>query len=169
MSPVVPHDPRWAARYAEAATRVAAALAPLPITLHHIGSTAVPNIMAKPIIDMLGVVEALAPIDAATPLLRAIGFEAMGEYGIPGRRYFRLDAGGVRSHHLHIFAAGASPIARHLAFRDYLIAHPHVAAAYSALKAGLPAAGYQAAKDPFIAATLATAVAWAQRQASGPV
>jgi GrpB-like predicted nucleotidyltransferase (UPF0157 family) len=162
MSPVVPHDPRWEGRYAEAATRVAAALAPVPITLHHIGSTAVPGIMAKPIIDMLGEVKSLDALDAASPRLVAIGFEAVGEYGIPGRRYFRLNEGGVRSHHLHVFAAGAPPIARHLAFRDYLIAHPAVAEDYSALKAGLPADGYQEAKDPFIAATLAAGLAWVQ-------
>jgi GrpB-like predicted nucleotidyltransferase (UPF0157 family) len=168
MSPVVPHDPRWAARYAETAARLAAALAPVPITLHHIGSTAVPGIMAKPIIDMLGEVASLDALDAASPRLVAIGFEAMGEYGIPGRRYFRLNEGGVRSHHLHFFATGAPPIARHLAFRDYLIAHPDVAAAYSALKAGLPAAGYQEAKDPFITTTLADALAWARAQRLTP-
>lgn len=161
MSPVVPHDPRWAARYAETATRVAAALAPVPVTLHHIGSTAVPGIMAKPIIDMLGEVASLAALDTATPRLVAAGFEAMGDHGIPGRRYFRLDTRGVRSHHLHIFAAGAPEIARHLVLRDYLIAHPMVAAAYSTLKAGLPADGYQDAKDPFIAAALRAALAWA--------
>ena len=164
MSPVVPHDPRWPARHAEAAARIVAALAPMPITLHHIGSTAVPGIMAKPIIDMLGDVASLAALDAASPRLVALGFEAMGEFGIPGRRYFRMNEDGVRSHHLHIFAAGAPPIVRHLAIRDYLIAHPAVAAAYSALKAGLPEAGYQDAKDPFIAATLADALQWAQAQ-----
>ncbi len=159
MSPVVPHDPRWAARYAETAARVAAVLAPLPLTLHHIGSTAVPGILAKPIIDMLGEVESLAVLDAAAPRLVAIGFEALGDYGIPGRRYFRLSEAGVRSHHLHVFAAAAPQVAQHLAFRDYLIEHPAVAAAYSALKAGLPAAGYQAAKEPFVAATLTDALA----------
>jgi GrpB-like predicted nucleotidyltransferase (UPF0157 family) len=164
MSPVVPHDPRWAARYAETAARVAAALAPLAVTLHQIGSTAVPSIMAKPIIDMLGEVESLDALDAASPRLVAIGFEAMGDYGIPGRRYFRLNESGVRSHHLHVFAAGAPPIARHLAFRDYLIAHPDVAADYSALKAGLSGDGYQEAKDPFIAVTLADALVWLQAQ-----
>ena len=164
MSPVVPHDPRWAGRYAEAATRIGAALAPVPIVLHHIGSTAVPGIMAKPIIDMLGEVESLVALDAVSRQLVAIGFEAKGEYGIAGRRYFRRNEGKARSHHLHIFATGAPPIARHLAFRDYLVAHPHVAAAYSALKAGLHAAGYQDAKGPFIAATLADALAWAQAQ-----
>ncbi len=168
MSPVVPHDPHWAARYAEAAARVAAALAPAPITLHHIGSTAVPGIMAKPIIDMLGEVATLDALDAASPRLVAIGFEAMGDYGIPGRRYFRLNEGGVRSHHLHVFAVGAPPITRHLAFRDYLIAHRDVAATYSALKAGLPAAGYQEAKDPFIAVTLAAALDWVEAQRVNP-
>lgn len=163
MSPVVAHDRRWAARYAETAARVVAALAPLPVTLHHIGSTAVPGIMAKPIIDMLGEVATLAAIDAAAARLVAIGFEAKDEYGEPGRRYFRLnDAGGMRTHHLHVFATGAPALARHLAFRDYLIAHRDAAAAYSALKAALPAAGYQDAKAPFIVATQAAALAWAR-------
>ena len=99
--------------------------------------------MAKPIIDILGVAESLAAIETATPRLVAIGFEAMGEYGEPGRRYFRLSMAGARSHHPHVFAAGALPIARHLTFRDYLIAYPEVARAYPALKAGLPVADYQ--------------------------
>lgn len=99
--------------------------------------------MAKPIIDILGVAESLAAIETATPRLVAIVFEAMGEYGEPGRRYFRLSMAGARSHHPHVFAAGALPIARHLIFRDYLIAYPEVARAYPALKAGLPVADYQ--------------------------
>jgi GrpB-like predicted nucleotidyltransferase (UPF0157 family) len=73
------------------------------------------------------------------------------------------DGGGVRTHHLHVFATGAPALARHLAFRDYLIAHRDAAAAYSALKAALPAAGYQVAKAPFIVATQAAALAWASQ------
>jgi GrpB-like predicted nucleotidyltransferase (UPF0157 family) len=64
-------------------------------------------------------------VDAATPSLKTLGYEAMGEYGIPRRRYFRKnDESGTRTHHLHAFELGSDEVRRHLAFRDYLIANP---------------------------------------------
>jgi len=135
--------------------------------LHHIGSTAVPGILAKPIIDMLGVVEHLDWVDQNTHALERLGYEAMGAYGIDGRRYFRKsDAGGVRSHHLHVFQASSPHIDRHLAFRDYLRAHGGVAQRYSDLKAALVRQAdatretYIDGKDPFIAETESLALAW---------
>ena len=139
--------------------------------LHHIGSTAVPGLAAKPIIDMLLEVPDLAQLDARSPALFALGYEALGEYGLPGRRYFRKsDAQGQRSHHLHAFAAGHSEARRHLAFRDYLIAHPEVAAAYGALKLALARAhpedieAYMDGKNPFIQDHEARALRWAAQR-----
>jgi GrpB-like predicted nucleotidyltransferase (UPF0157 family) len=93
------------------------------------------GIVAKPIIDVLVEVESLRRLDQETPALEAIGYEAKGEYGIPRRRYFRKDdARGVRTHQLHAFEKQSGHIARHLAFRDYMIAHPDEAQTYATLK-----------------------------------
>ncbi|QIF80349.1 GrpB family protein [Brevundimonas sp. 'scallop'] len=99
----------------------------------------------------------------------AIGYEAMGAHGIEGRRYFRKNApDGTRTHHLHVFETGAPQIARHLAFRDYLLAFPDRAAAYSALKARIVAgpgsngATYQDGKAAFVEELNAEAAAWRQ-------
>lgn len=162
--PVVPHHPGWAADYRAEAGIIRAAISDTLIAVHHIGSTAIPDILAKPIIDMLGVVRSLDAADDATPALVAAGYEAMGAFGIEGRRYFRKhDGAGVRTHHLHVFASGSPHITRHLAFRDYLRAHPERAAAYSGLKRALAAdpASYVERKGPFVQAVQAEALAWA--------
>ena len=113
------------------------AVAPGAFTaLHHIGSTAVPGLAAKPVIDLLGEAEGLAAIDAARPALEALGWRWRGENGAAGRRYFTMDMQtGERAAHLHVHAAGDSMIAWHLAFRDRLRAEPETAAAYEAEKA----------------------------------
>jgi len=167
---LVPHDAKWAEAFARESAAVAGALGELLIAIHHIGSTAIPGIRAKPIIDMLAVVHALSPLDARTPLLEALGYEAMGEFGIPGRRYFRKDdAGGNRTHQIHAFAAGSPQIARHLAFRDFLRAHPDDAARYEALKERLAQAfpsdiaSYADGKDASIQEIGARAAEWRLR------
>jgi GrpB-like predicted nucleotidyltransferase (UPF0157 family) len=164
---VVPHDPAWANRYTAEAERIAQALGGDALrALHHIGSTAIPGICAKPIIDMLAEVRDLDTFDTAAPALAALGYQVMGEFGIAGRRYFRKDDhAGTRTHHLHAFAHGSPHIARHLAFRDYLRAHPGKAQAYGALKLRLAAEPdhYVARKGPFVVATEAEALAWWER------
>lgn len=162
--PVVPHHPGWAADYRAEAAVIRSATGDKLMAVHHIGSTAIPDILAKPIIDMLAVVRSLDAIDDSTPALVATGYEAMGTFGIEGRRYFRKHNGaGVRTHHLHVFAAGSPHIARHLAFRDYLLAHPDRAEAYSDLKRALAVdpASYVERKGPFVLAVQAEALAWA--------
>jgi len=95
----------------------------------------------------------------------------MGEFGIPGRRYFRKnDAMGNRTHQIHAFEVGSSGAVRHLAFRDYLIAHPEAAQAYGALKEQLAAQhpvdfeAYMDGKNAFIQENEAKAVVWNQRR-----
>jgi len=171
MAPVVlPHDPGWAAAFALEAEAILDVIPEGMIELHHIGSTAIPGILAKQIIDLLGVVTELDAVDAHEHALIGLGYEAMGAFGIEGRRYFRkITPAGLRTHHLHVFEAGSPHVARHLAFRDYLIAHPLVAKTYSDLKATLTAdpdtraEDYMDGKDPFIKATEQDALAWAGR------
>jgi GrpB-like predicted nucleotidyltransferase (UPF0157 family) len=154
---VVPHDPRWRERYRRESALVARALAPHFRVAHHIGSTAIAAIHAKPIVDLLIEVADIDAVDECNVAMAKIGYEAMGEFGIAGRRYFRKDdEQGVRLFHVHAFATGSPEIGRHLAFRDYLITHPEPAAEYSDLKRRLAAAhpddidAYMDGKDAFI-------------------
>lgn len=168
---VVPHDPDWARAFAAEAAAIEAAVGAPHITLHHIGSTAVPGILAKPVIDLLGEVASLTALDAASEKLEALGYEALGANGIEGRRYFRKRGpDGERTHHLHVFETGSPHVARHLAFRDYLRAKPEVARAYSDLKAQLtrdphaPRDAYIDGKSPFVLETEKAALDWQRHQ-----
>ena len=103
------------------------------INIHHIGSTAVPDLAAKPIIDILLEVPEVEALDQYNSLFVALGYECKGENGIAGRRYFQK-GGDNRSHQIHAFNRGSLGIRRHLAFRDYLIAHPQIAQQYAQMK-----------------------------------
>ena len=164
---VIPHDPAWQGEFSAEAQRIRRALGKIVVRLHHIGSTAIPGLSAKPIIDLLLEVEEVAELDDRSADLQALGYEVMGEFGIPGRRYFRKNnASGVRTHQLHAFKADAAQVERHLAFRDYLIAHPAEAGLYSELKQKLAQThpgdieAYMDGKDPFIKEHQARAIAW---------
>ena len=137
---MVPHDPNWRREFENEAKRITDALGDTVVTVHHMGSTAIPNIYAKPVIDILLVVHNHADLDAKQSAMEALGYEAFGEFGIPTRRYFRRDnALGDRTHQVHAFEAGSPQITRHLAFRDYMIAHSDTAREYSGLKRELAA------------------------------
>ncbi len=133
------HDPTWATDFLHESERVRPAFGVVLIALHHIGSTAVPGTLAKPIIDLLAIVSDVHLLDARATHITALGYEVMGEFGLPGRRYFRRDdAEGVRTHHIHAYApTSASEFERYLSFRDYLREHPLVAQEYSDLKRSL--------------------------------
>lgn len=164
---VLPYDPGWPAAFDAQASRIRAALGDLSFRLHHIGSTSVAGLCAKPIIDMLLEVSDLKQLEARTSALEALGYEAKGEFGIPERRYFpRNDASGLRTHQLHAFVATSAAVIRHLAFRDYLRAHPAVRLAYGELKRELArqfphdADAYMDGKDAFIKDYEARALQW---------
>src|SRR4028118_2419621 len=132
---VVPHDPTWRGAFETESKLIALALRDNVVAIHHIGSTAIPQIHAKPIIDMLVEVKDITKIDVQSSALEALGYQAMAEFGISGRRYFRKgNEAGIRTHHLHGFEVNSAQIERHLAFRDYMISHPEDAQQYSELK-----------------------------------
>ena len=169
---VVPHDPRWRDAFEAEAKRVAAALGENVVALHHVGSTAIPNIYAKPVVDLLVEVRDIDGVDGRSPAMESLGYEVMGEYGIPGRRYFRKDnREGIRTHHVHAFEAGSAEAARHIAFRDYMIAHPADAQRYSELKRKLAEEHpqsideYTDGKDGFIKEMDRRAARWRTSQA----
>lgn len=153
---VVPYDPAWPRLFEAEAASLTALLGEELVSIHHIGSTSVPGLAAKPIIDMLPVVRDIERIDDLNDVLLATGYVPKGENGIPGRRFFTKDVAGARRVHVHAFAAGHPEIARHLDFVAYLRAHPADAHAYADLKAELArrfpndTAGYTDAKSEFI-------------------
>lgn len=137
------------------------------LAIHHIGSTAIPGICAKPIIGILAVVRDVTLLDGSVEKMESLGYEAMGEFGIRGRRYFRKDNdAGDRTHQIHAFGDGSPQIERQLAFRDFMNHHRDYAERYDALKrrlAGLHPAdvsGYTDGNDEFIAEMEARAAAW---------
>lgn len=167
MVHVVNHDPDWKMKFQVEADRIAEAIGKTAVRVHHIGSTAIPKIKAKPVIDILLEVASLDALDQKAAILESLGYEAMGEFGIAGRRYFRLDdAGGTRTTQVHAFEAGVPNVARHIAFRDYMCAHPVEAEAYSALKEHLvntyphDMAAYIEGKDAFVKEHERRALLW---------
>lgn len=163
VSPVriVPYDPLWPREFEVEAARIEHACYDLPIKLEHIGSTAVPGLPAKAVIDILA---GVPPRDARAPYVAALvqlGYEHLGAFGIPGRDYFRR--GSPRSHHVHMFSWSSEAWRDHLLFRDYLRAHPNVAQEYGALKRELAAMfaddppRYTEEKGPFIKSVLRSA------------
>jgi GrpB-like predicted nucleotidyltransferase (UPF0157 family) len=169
---LVPHQPSWAAEFAREASTISEVLGEHLVEIHHIGSTAIPGIHAKPIIDLLAVVRDVRLFDAHGERLAALGYEALGEFGIAGRRYLRKnDHAGHRTHQIHAFASGSPQIDRHLDFRDFLKAHPDCAKAYDALKLRLAAlypsdiSRYTDGKDDFIREMDTKAAIWRSEQA----
>ena len=144
---VLPHDPAWIDAFNVESRLILGALGENAIAAHHIGSTAIPAVVAKPVIDILIVVTYIEDVDARNVEMKRLGYQVMGEYGIPTRRYFRKDNhAGIRTHHVHVFAQGNEQVNRHLAFRDFMNAHPSWAAQYSALKRELVATHSQSMK-----------------------
>lgn len=112
---VVPYDSCWPELFRREAEAVGRILGSNRKEIHHIGSTAVTGLAAKPVIDMMPVVWELEAVEACYAQFEAIGYEGMGELGIPGRRYFRK-GGDDRTHQIHIFCADSQKdIDRHLA------------------------------------------------------
>lgn len=131
-----PHDPTWAeeARYESA--RLSHMLGNALVTVHHVGSTAIPGIRAKPILDFIPEFATILALDETRGLLESLGYVWWGEYGLSGRRYCTLDdpSTGRRRVQLHGYLTGSAEIVRHLAFRDFLRTRTDVAQAYDAEK-----------------------------------
>jgi len=168
---VVPHNPLWREAFEAEARHVGSALGENVVAVHHIGSTAIPNIYAKPVVDLLVEVRDITEVDGRSSAMESLGYEVMGEYGIPRRWYFRKDdQEGIRTHNIHAFEAGSAEVERHLAFRDYMIAHPEEAEKYSELKRKLAEQhpqsmdGYMDGKDGFIKEMDQKAAQWRRSQ-----
>jgi len=153
---IAPYDPAWPDAFERERAAILGALGDLVFAIEHVGSTAVPGLGAKPIIDIMIGLRDLAGHARCVAPLQSLGYEHKGEFGIPGRHYFRKLVGGTRTHQLHMVEHCSSFWVRHLLFRDYLRRSPDEAAAYERLKRGLAGRfggdveGYTEAKTEFI-------------------
>lgn len=151
---VVAHDPQWANQFAQDRARLLDALRDFNVQIEHIGSTSVVGLAAKPIIDIMIIVEnETDALRSITPIVR-LGCICFGEHGVEGRVYFRDEKPSTR--HLHLYVQDNPEIERHLNFRDYLRVHPDTAQQYAELKYALAEKfrndrpGYTEAKTEFI-------------------
>ena len=132
---LVPHNPAWARLYGNERRRLRRHFDGVNVAIEHIGSTAVPGLPAKPIIDMAAWVRSGARLSRVIRLIEAAGYEYKGEYGLAGRHFFVR--GDPVTHHLHIVFKPRPHWIRWLAFRNYLRNHPPEMRRYAALKRAL--------------------------------
>ena len=164
---VVDYDPAWPALFATLRAPVAAALGDVAVAIEHIGSTAIPGLAAKPVIDLAAAIQAESDLPAAIGRLAPLGYTHQGDKGVSGRAAFAWPPRTPR-HHLYLCALDSAEYRRQLLFRDYVRAHPEVAAAYGALKRQLAERyrtqrdAYTKAKGPFVRAAMAGAEEWAR-------
>ena len=162
---IVEYDPRWPTLYEEESDRIVRAVGDLVVAIEHAGSTAVPNLGGKAIIDVMGAVRRLEDAEQCVEPLAGIGYEYVPEYNdiIPERRYFHKGPPEARTHHLHMVEHTSEFWERHLLFRDWLRLHSDDADDYYRLKQelagrfGRDREGYTDAKTSFIEAIVAKA------------
>lgn len=161
---VVPYDADWPRRFDEEGAVLGHVFAGSDAVIEHVGSTAVPGLGAKPVIDIMVGVSHLAEAEARMTALEGVGYLYVQKHEtqLPERRYFRKPHLGPSAYHLHCVVRGSDFWVRLLAFRDYLRAHPESAAAYYALKRELAVryrkSEYTDAKSPFIEGVLVSAL-----------
>ncbi len=166
---VVPYDPQWPVMFKNEVAAISRVLGDHIIHSHHIGSTAVPGLKAKPTIDILLEVKDVTLLDEYDAGMNSLGYILKGEHGIPGRRFY-LKGLYNRTHHVHAFNVGSTHVRRHTAFRDYLIAHPSIAREYEELKLRCAAEcdndsnKYCDGKDEFVREHERRAIEWCKCQ-----
>ncbi|MFF4188894.1 GrpB family protein [Streptomyces sp. NPDC001691] len=128
---LAPYAPAWAALGQELAQQVSSVLRGMPVAVEHIGSTSVPGLDAKPVIDIQ---VGCQPVDASTAVERVkeLGFEHLGESGVPGREYLRRRSGQPTN--VHVVEKDGRLWNDSILFRDYLRTHPDAAARYARVK-----------------------------------
>ena len=168
---IVEHDPSWTARYTRESQRLLAELpSDLVVSIDHIGSTSVPGLAAKPIVDIQLTLASLAPREPYVRILTRLGYRHVLDPWTDDHEFFSLDEGGRRIVNLHAVRTGSDWDRRHVAFRDYLADHPAAAADYASLKRELAAAHprdvhtYTRRKTAFIRSVEAQAVSTADEE-----
>ncbi|HEY4015858.1 MAG TPA: GrpB family protein [Polyangiaceae bacterium] len=164
---LVPYDPAWPSLYAAEARRIGEVLEAIALRIDHNGSTSVPGLCAKPIIDIQVSVASLEPLSAYRDPFERLGYTHLRHDDDSFAPFFFRPHGGPHSHHVHVVRAGGDEERRTLAFQDYLRANPEVARDYAALKLRLAEQygyatasareAYAIAKGPFVEAVLKAA------------
>lgn len=161
---VVPYDSRWAGLYRETEAELRARLGDAILGVHHVGSTAVPGLCAKPILDVLVSVEDLEASRALVPAIESLGYEFRPHEDIPDRHFFRRKIAGGRTHHLSLAEPGSRHHRETITFRDALLADPELAAQYARLKLDLARrfprdrAAYIEGKTAFVRGVIARSI-----------
>lgn len=163
---LVDHRDKWAQMFKDESYLIKGILGDELVDIHHIGSTSVSGLKAKPIIDIMPVVKSIEKVDLFNKQMEQLGYEPMGEFGIKGRRYFRKGTAN-RTHQIHVFQLDNQlDINRHLAVRDYLRTHPGDAKQYGDLKEDLAKKfpndilSYGNGKDSFVKELERKALVW---------
>lgn len=174
---VVEHHVEWIEMFEAEVVGLRQVFGAVYVTSHHIGSTAVPGLNAKPTIDIALEVKSGTSIESFYPDMEKFGYTCRGECldavipGIPGRYYFVRYNGPVHIVHTHVYEQGHSDIKEKIVFRDYLIVHPDVAAAYGQLKEKLASEfqfdnlGHMRGKDDFLKTAIFDAIQWGKEDA----
>lgn len=161
---IVAYDPAWEAAFGQERAALQSALPGTFTALEHIGSTAITGMTAKPIVDMLAALKDYPATAPTLMILKALGYEDLGEAGVAGRQYLRKRSG--QAFNLHLVEAGGSHWRNNLLLRDYLRAHPAEAASYAQHKQQVFAAGHQTllayseSKAAFLSDLLQRATLW---------
>jgi GrpB-like predicted nucleotidyltransferase (UPF0157 family) len=166
---IVPYDPSWPRAFALERDRIAAALGEIALRIEHNGSTSVPGLAAKPIIDIQVSVARVQPIDVYRPRLAELGYTHVPHPDDDFCPFFHRPAVWPYTHHVHVVESGGDEERRTLAFRDYLREHDDIAREYEALKRRLAPRhaatdftsrqAYADAKGPFIGSVVERALA----------
>ena len=169
---VLDYDPTWPALFERERARVKEAIGSFALSIDHIGSTAVPGLPSKPIIDLLvGVPSLEAAKKGCIGPIEALGYVYIAEYAswIPGELFFRKGPPGPWTHHVHMMEPSHPRREALLVFRDYLRAYPEAARAYANIKRKLAASSiddieaYRTGKNSFVEETTARAREWRAR------
>ena len=162
---IVPYDPQWPRTFESLREVYLRALGDLAVAVEHVGSTSVPGLAAKPIIDVDVVFRSCDDLPGVVGLLAVLGYRHQGDIGVPGREAFAREGGDVPrdgggrcwpAHHLYVCASDSDELRQHLTFRDWLRGNPAAVAEYAMLKHHLADVyrddrdGYSDAKTDFI-------------------
>ena len=132
---VLPYDEQWKQNFIMIKDELASAVGQLAMRIEHVGSTSVPGLAAKPVIDIDVVIEDQGCFENVKAALETIGYHHEGDLGIPGREAFKYDGKDhLRKHHLYVCSKDAAELKRHISFRDYLRAHPEAVEEYGRIK-----------------------------------
>jgi GrpB-like predicted nucleotidyltransferase (UPF0157 family) len=169
---VVPHDPEWAGRFEREAAAIRNALGDVLVWIEHVGSTAVPDLPAKPIIDIQVSVRDIEEREAFVRPLERLGYLFAPDPDSPDYHFFGKPSERPRRYHVHVCEAGSGEEMRHLVVRDFLRSHPDEAARYADFKRDLTRRShhdrlaYIEGKEPYMRDLEQRAVAWSKAHGS---